>query len=196
MIIGLVGRARSGKDSIAYCLAHPLERTRLRPAYDGYPWVRVAFADPLKEAAAIMFRFSQEQIHGDLKDVVDPRWGFTPRHALRLLGTEVGRQIREDVWIRSAELKVQELVSMQRHVVVTDCRFRNEAEAIRCWGGFVIRVERDLSTAPFAVDLNHPSETELAAIQCDLTVSNDATLDELEEAIWDVMEQLKAVRAS
>lgn len=177
MILGLAGRAHSGKDSAGAFLIEG-------PSPDGIAWRRVAFADPLKEASKIIFRFTDEQVNGKLKETIDERWGFTPRAALQLLGTEVCRHIREDVWVKSAELRVKGLVAAGRHVVLTDVRFLNEADAVRSWGGIVVRVQRDPSTCPFPVDPTHQSEVELNKIVPDAVIANEGTLDHLRDSIW------------
>src|SRR5579863_3132559 len=57
VIIGITGRKRSGKDTVGnYLVEH-------------YGFVKVSFADTLKEACKIIFGFSDEQVYGDeLKD--------------------------------------------------------------------------------------------------------------------------------
>ena len=36
-----------------------------------------------------MFGFTEDQVFGDAKDVIDPVWGVTPRLVLQVLGTEL-----------------------------------------------------------------------------------------------------------
>lgn len=48
-----------------------------------------ALADPLKATLARLFGFTHEQLYGSLKDVIDPRYQITPRHALQWMGTDV-----------------------------------------------------------------------------------------------------------
>lgn len=123
-LIGLSGWARSGKDTVA-------ERLGL------YGFKRRAFADHLKYAAAVIFGFSNDQLYGDAKDVVDPHWGFTPRHALETLGEAQRAAFGEDIWIRS--LLCQPL---PKKTVISDVRYPNEANAILAMGGEVWRIER------------------------------------------------------
>jgi hypothetical protein len=58
-------------------------------------------SDLIKRVAVELFGFTSTQAFGPaaVKDVVDARFGFSPRFALQRLGTEVGRSIYENAWI-------------------------------------------------------------------------------------------------
>jgi dCMP deaminase len=128
VVLGLAGYKGSGKDTLAALLA-------------SYGFRRVAFADPLKLACRAIFGFTAAQVEDPAqKEVVDPRWGFTPRWAMQRLGTEgVRGSVADDVWVKSFLLRAAEEPS---HVVVTDVRFRNEVDAVRSLGGRVFLVQR------------------------------------------------------
>lgn len=172
-LIGLSGRKRSGKDSIGQYL----EREH------GY--TIDYFAKPLKEAVRNIFHWSKAHTDGpmdksepDLKEAVDEFWGKSPRLVMQLFGTEVGRQIDVEVWVKSLQLRVQQgLDSGAVKYAITDVRFENEAEIIKKLGGEVWRVERP--GLPASGDL-HPSETSLDSYQhFDHVIVNDGTLDDL-----------------
>jgi hypothetical protein len=145
-VIGIVGRAGHGKDSVGSILES--ERSL----------VRDAFAAPLKDAARAMWLFSGDQLYGGLKNAVDPRWGISPRQAMQYLGTEIGRvlfaklmpEIGDTFWLHHLMLRVQEhkATGMYRGVVVCDVRFQNEAAKIRELGGKLVRVIRPIATHP------------------------------------------------
>ncbi len=62
-------------------------------------------------------------------------------------------------------------------IVVTDCRFQNEARRIRDLGGKIIRIDRpNLITSDV-----HISEVELLSIEVDHTIKNDSTILDLYE---------------
>jgi hypothetical protein len=101
----------------------------------------------------------------------------TPREVLQLVGTDIGRVVWPTVWIdlwRAA-------ASKHEHVVATDCRFVNEADAVRAMGGMVIKLTREGAGAPSGA--GHASETEMTAIVPDVTIRNDATIAELHRAV-------------
>jgi hypothetical protein len=133
-IIGLMGAIGSGKDTIADFLT-----TR------GFR--RLAFAKKVKDVAAIVFGWDRELLEGrtqesrEWRECVDPFWGIRPRAALQKIGTEMFREhICDDVWIKGV---VQEIQATEDDVVVTDCRFENEIEAIKAAGGTILFVQRD-----------------------------------------------------
>ena len=137
MIIGLVGFAGSGKGSVAKILA------------TDYNFTSVAFADPLKDAAAIIFDWPRNLLEGDtepsraFREVPDEFWSmhfnkkFTPRMALQQLGTEACRNVfHKDIWVLNLEKRIKN----KTNVVVTDVRFPNELECIKRLGGKIFRI--------------------------------------------------------
>lgn len=166
-VIGITGRKRHGKDSIG----NYLERQ-----FDYTPF---AFAGALKDAAQVIFGLTQAQLYGttEEKEAIDPRWGKSSREILQLLGTEVGRAIHPEVWVRSAFVRAE----MFRHgrIVITDVRFPNEADAVRARGGMVIKVIRPGMDSSDT----HASEAGVDAIVPDAVVMNDGTLEQLYERV-------------
>ncbi len=170
-IIGLAGRARSGKDTCAGFLTNR-------------GFLRRGFADPLKEAARAIFGFSDAQLFGDEKEVEDPFWEKSPRRILQLLGTEaVRQQIDDQAWVKSLMRFVS---TSPRPVVVPDVRFPNEAEAIRAAGGTVWRVDRPGIAGVSA----HVSETALDGYSFDRVLRNDGSLADLERGVLGVLSSM------
>lgn len=125
-VVALTGAAGSGKSTAAdYLIRH-----------HGYE--RVKFAGPLKDMCRAI-GLTEDHIEGHLKEVpCDMLCGKTPRHLMQALGTELGRNlIGEDFWIR---LWLHRVAAAKR-VVVDDCRFPNEAAAVRSLGGVIIKLE-------------------------------------------------------
>ena len=131
LIIGFMGLATSGKSTAAAALmaiAPDLIRTK-------------AFADPLKKAAKALFLLSDEQLYGQLKEVIDPRWGVTPRQVLRLMGTDfVRNMIMRDFWVHRMGYNLD--FSPYPVTVIDDVRFRDEAEMVLSRGGHLVLVDR------------------------------------------------------
>ena len=50
-----------------------------------------SLADVMKEACRVIFGWTDKHLYGELKEVIDPRYGISPRHALQTLGTEWGQ---------------------------------------------------------------------------------------------------------
>ena len=132
MIIGLTGKARSGKDTVADLLL-----AMLNPKY-----VKMAFADPMKDALQYGLGLTPEQLDGDLKDVEDQMYDCTPRRMMQTLGTEWGRElIHRDVWVIAMRKRVTS------NTIISDVRFNNEADMVRDMGGRMIHVFRQIGRA-------------------------------------------------
>lgn len=175
MIIGIAGHARHGKDSTADIIVNHL----------GYR--KYALADAMKEACRVIFGWDDRHLYGALKDIVDPAFGISPRHALQSLGTQWGQwelskydsfseTTGRKLWVNSLLCKIYD------NAVVSDVRFPHEAEAIRARGGIIIMVRR-----PFAVDLAHESERAVEEIRPDYTIQNRGTLIDLEWLVCDLL---------
>ena len=201
-IIGIVGLAGSGKDSIANFLKE-------------FDFQRASFADPLKEFCQTALGFTNEQLWGPSKRRSEPHlsgqkvwvcsqcsWYGQPRNdrprdecpccscttreqpltariALQTLGTEWGRALYPNIWV---ECLMRYIAGKgYSRAVIPDCRFENEAAIIRREGGYVWRVVREgAGTTPGMTA--HPSEVEQERIQADLTIYNNGTLYDLQWA--------------
>ncbi len=133
MIIGISGRARAGKSTVGNYLVR------------NHAFESIAFSDPMKAFCRKIFAFTEEQLHGDAKELPDPRYdGLTPRRALQLLGTEFGRAAYPDVWVQYSLRAARERLALYASVgvCITDVRFRNERDAIQAAGGKVWRIIR------------------------------------------------------
>lgn len=186
MLIGLVGMKRSGKDTTAdFILKHlgdALER-------DGGKAVKLAFAGKLKTIARDLYDLTEEQTNGptEIKEAVIPEWGLSPRQIMQRLGTEVARSIHPETWIRYTMRQAVDFRESGLAVVITDVRFRNEAQAVREAGGWVIRVIRD-GVVNFG-DM-HASEIEQLTIPVHATLPNIGTLEELQARTLELYGQL------
>jgi dephospho-CoA kinase len=168
MIIGICGLKGSGKTTV------------LKHLESKHGFVGLNFADALKRAVMDIFLLSESQCHDQhLKEVVDPRWGKSPREILQRLGTEVGRNLDREVWIKRVFFEVES--RNLRRATIGDVRFFNEAQAVRDRGGIVVGIDR-----PGLVPDNHPSELEMVQNwnqMVDVSILNDSNLEALYEQI-------------
>jgi hypothetical protein len=167
-IIGIGYRAHSGKDTAAEHLvaAHGFRRR--------------ALADRLKEIAAFVFGLTQAQLYGDQKEVVDARYGRTPRWLLQKLGEVFRHEFGADFWIDRLAEYVAEHGGFHAHDwCVPDVRYLNEVAAIRAWGGGVWKIERPGAGASGGID-GHASEHELDTfVDWDQVLDNAGTFADL-----------------
>jgi hypothetical protein len=114
---------------------------------------------------------------------------WTPRTILQFLGTECFRKISPSVWSDYAISSARKILTSGAapkgpvpFVVLTDLRFKSEAEAVWAVGGQVWRIRRP-ETDELATGLKgHASENEQDSIpdsKCQAVIMNDGTLDSL-----------------
>ena len=141
IIIGITGLISSGKDTIADYLT----------TFHGYK--RISFAGTLKDSCAAVFGWDRALLEGTTKssrewrEQLDLWWSerlnmpeLTPRWVLQQWGTEVCRNgFHNDIWVASVENQFRNAID---NIVITDCRFTNEVNAIKHAGGITMRVER------------------------------------------------------
>lgn len=172
-LIAFTGLPRSGKDSAADWLC-----------MHGY--VRLRFADPLKQAAAILLGrevWEMNGEHGFDREAVLLDWGFTTRDFLQRFGTEVMRNnFGQDFWLKHMRRRLEALAPVHgytRAAVITDCRFENEVALVRELGGIVVEIRR-----PGLVPSTHVSD---AGVEPDVVLDNDGTLPQFAEKIGKLM---------
>ena len=170
MIIGIAGKATSGKDTAG------------KYFIENYQFLHYYFAKPLKDGAKIMFGLTDEQLLNKEK-IIEP-WGRSPRQIYQLLGTEVGRSIDTNVWVKNAQMFIDN--SCGRSVVITDVRFSNEALWIREQGGVVVYIERD---QPTIEEFGHSSENGLCDNDIDIYVKNDGTIEDLHNKLGELVHE-------
>ena len=168
MVVGLVGKKQSGKDTACKLLGQ-------LAGDEGFALERMAFADELKLecAAALGQTVAFMDQH---KDIFRPFYQW--------YGTEYRRELfGRDYWIKKAKDKLK--LSSADVVVFTDVRFHNEADLVREAGGLLLRIVRPDQNQ----EDGHQSETELDRIPCDFKIINDLTIDRLRSRlaiIWDL----------
>jgi len=154
-LIGIAGKARSGKDTAASYLLNKL----------GGDWSTASFADPMKA----MLNAIDVDTSDEAKDLPSNQYGVSTRHMLQTLGTEWGRDgIGSNFWI-----DVFARSNAGQCVIVPDVRFENEAELIRKHGVLIHIKGRG------GIGGNHVSEQTLNVKPSDIVITNNGTLSEL-----------------
>ncbi len=186
MIIGISGKARSGKDTFAMMLARELQKQI------GQSYVLMAYAHELKLKIQKDFDLSYEQLWGDEKEIGDKRYVkplpdsvgipskgvihyWTPREIMQNYG-QFFRTIDYDFWVKNL-FKVVEEKELD-NVIITDLRHINEVNTVVDRGGYHVRVERE--DKDNVHNEQHISETALdGKHKVDFYVINNWTLKEL-----------------
>ncbi len=170
MLIALTGRARSGKDTAGqfFCLT--------------YGFASYAFADPIRVGLRAALGLTDWHFN-EGKEIVIPEYGKSPRQLMQLFGTEFGRNlIHPDIW----QIRAEAALDSTKNLVITDCRFDNEAAWVREHGGYVIRITRDNAPQVSA----HISENGVSEELVDFKVKNNGTLEELYGSLDSVYSEL------
>lgn len=165
-LLGITGKAGSGKDSVANILT-----TRR-----GY--IAIAFADPLRAGIKAMLSLDAERFEHPLKEQALPIIDKSPRQLLQLLGTEWGRNmIHPDLWVMLAARRIADIRDRNpgANIVITDVRLDNEAAMIRELGGEIWMLRRHGAGTPHA----HSSEHGISINHIARSIHNNGTLDDL-----------------
>ena len=181
MLIGFAGKAGSGKDYAANRLSYLVQGKTLK---------HYKLADPIKQFCRLVFDWNEDHTDGDLKETAS-KLGVTPRQAMQWLGTEWGRKIDPDCWVNHCLRKIyrdmhcNQVVTVKNSsqrtfknlrtqvATITDIRFRNEAEALLSWGGYLIFLEGGGLQGQVA---NHASESSVESVKplSDIIIDNSA----------------------
>lgn len=175
MIIGLSGYAQSGKDTVANILV------------EKHGFTRIAFADKLRECLYLTNPIVKPGMK--VQDAVDEMgWDKAKvripevRRLLQDIGVAARKTIDTDVWVNAA---FEDTLKGIKYVI-TDVRFKNEAEAIDRRDGQLIRVVR-----PGVEAVNgHISEHDLDGYDFDRVIKNSGTIADLDALVETMVNDL------
>ncbi|MFT0212859.1 deoxynucleotide monophosphate kinase [Pseudomonas sp. F1_0610] len=176
-IIGLAGKARTGKSTVADQLK------KLLPNTEYY-----SFAKPLKTAISSLFHVPLSVLETDEKDQIMPEFGFSLRHAMQTLGTEWGREmLHPDIWVKVAKSQLDPSMLW----IISDVRYENEAAFIR-ENGVLIHLYRDDAPQVKA----HSSENGVSVYPGDFWIYNNGSLEDLDQSVAELVPQITQILAA
>lgn len=173
-LIGLIGNKRVGKDTFADYIVSNL----------GYK--RLAFADPIKEVAKIIFNLDDKELDNINKESILSDFHISLRQFYQIFGTELMRNdifkylpnFPKNIWIHTLLNKITKLKKEGfNKFVISDVRFKEEAYTIFDNNGILIKINKDINSKN--ID-NHSSETELNNIpnkMIKFNINNNDTLE-------------------
>lgn len=163
-VIGITGKAGSGKDTVALMINKLLGNKYHIRRYSG----------KLKEVASILLGVPVEKFEDQeyKKSTLGGEWNnITVREFLQTLGTDCVRYgLHDDAWVIALWNDYKE-----GDWIIPDVRFNNEADAITDRRGLIIKVQR-----PGIKTMDHASENELETIIPHYTIINDGSFFDLE----------------
>ena len=211
-VVGLVGRKRSGKDTVA-------------DVFEKLGWYRTSFAKALykevseafkvevgelqkhetKELAWLKLEDCQDQEFSELAkalarvSILDNKdslgiqsedlknFKLSPRRVLQWWGTEYRRKDDTFYWVRKLSQELAE--HKPKHVVISDIREMHEAAFVKRSEGHLLKVIRP-GLAEDATS-SHSSEKNLEHISVDGKIFNSSTLEHLRNDIIEMEKHLK-----
>lgn len=151
-------------------------KTTAAQALESVGFRHVNFADPVKriveEAYGIPWSVLNDPV---LKETMLDVYPFkTPREVMQQVGTEMFRHYLDDTWIEAFKRNSARF----SHVVCSDLRFPNEAEAVRIAGGKIVKVVNPRINLADAASL-HASEALINGLLADVVIVNDGSIADL-----------------
>ena len=156
-MLGLCGVARCGKDTFFHSIRA-----------SGATCNRIAFADALKSECDDFLLsnigISAFTSEGAEKEIIRP--------FLVTYGTHLRRRLDRDCWVKKVEPKTKQMIHDGILPVVTDVRYKNEADWIHKMGGKLIHISRTLTHG----ERLHPANPEEAENDPILKLASDAAI--------------------
>lgn len=183
MIYLITGKKRAGKDTTAEYLKSYLGGRK------------IALADPMKLVAQILFDWDFQHIE-NYKEVIDHRYGISPRQFLQTFGTEfaqfyLSERFPDYASITGRTLWAKYMINTIRkypeipHWFVSDVRFPHEVEEVKKEFDkvTVLKVIRPY----YLCSDTHCSETSVDEIVPDDYLYNEGTLDDYKNTVRDYL---------
>ena len=183
MIIGISGKAGSGKDTAAKMLevlyANPdiSYEDFANRRYKNFADIQIVhFADTLKETAQVLFRISEWETNTQEGKKTTIDWiGKTVRELLQGIGQGLRDAIDPNLWVKILFANTEDW----SNYIIADVRYPNEVYAIKERNGVLIRIDRKGAGAG-----NHSSETALDDYkEWDVHIENNGSIEDLFEAM-------------
>ncbi len=198
-IIGLCGRAQSGKNTCADIITELFDDA-----------VQFAIADPLKYEVATAFHIDDDYFYSNnLKETptfnlaihrcedqnfinlskqlgIDIYIPQSPRRIMQLWGAEYRRSQNPNYWLDMAIDYIHKLIAIgSKKIIITDVRFPNEANALKQCGADIVMIHRSTNRNPAP---EHESEN-IAALTpwIDHVIHNRGTVEEFAMDIKDFL---------
>jgi hypothetical protein len=195
-IIAICGAKRSGKDVLAKYIV----------ATRGFK--KLSFAEPLKKAVKELFNFNDIQVGideenaiGDEKEIVDERWGISPRKALQFFGTEIMQHTIEELIPNTNRCFLADILlsripdatgeagnasnsqNASNGYVISDMRFLHEYNRLKSSAKvrslIIVKISRPSINLSEGIRDAHISEKEFIDIPYDVELVNDGTISDL-----------------
>lgn len=121
IIIGIIGKKNSGKDTVSDFLVQK------------YNFKKLSFASKLKDVLLILYPQLEEK-HLNDRDLKEKSLSFlpnekSPRQLMQYFGTEICRSFDKDIWINILKDEINKC-SIGQNIVISDIRHQNELDFV------------------------------------------------------------------
>ena len=172
-VICISGKAQHGKDTTAQLMSKALTD-------NGNCVLTTHYGDLVKYVCKSFFNWDGQK---------DERG----RTLLQFVGTDIVRAQRTDYWVDFVADMLTMFDGQWDYVLIPDCRFPNEIDVMKDAGFDVehVRVRRKNFQSPLTLEQqNHPSETALDDIKPDFYLDNDGTVEDLRNAVSELVAEI------
>ena len=183
MIIGISGKAGSGKDTAAKMLevlyANPdiSYEDFANKKYKNFADIQIVhFADSLKETTQVLFRIGEWETNTQEGKKTTINWiGKTVRELLQGIGQGLRDAIDPNLWVKILFANTEGWTNY----IIADVRYPNEIKAIKERNGILLRIDRKGAGAG-----NHSSEIALDDYkEWNVHIENNGSIEDLFEAM-------------
>ena len=166
---------------------------------------KLSFAEPLKKVVKELFNFNDIQVGideenavGDEKEIIDERWGISPRKALQFFGTEIMQHAINELIPNTNKGFLADILLSRisgnscDSYVISDMRFLHEynklkssVEVGKSCSLIVVKISRpavnisEVAGGAGGVRDSHISENEYIDIPYDVEIINDGAISDL-----------------
>lgn len=158
-IIGLVGRSRVGKDTVAEIIIEHCPEYEIR-----------RLSAPLKKAIKDLYDFNVSQIETDAKEKTDIRWNKTPRECIVSLTEYMMGYMGTNFFTK----RLYGEVELPEYIIIPDVRYEHDIHEIHKRGGIIIKVEKTHNT------VSHSFEDNIDDMNGDFLIKNDGSIEDLQ----------------
>jgi hypothetical protein len=188
--IALIGNKRVGKDTF-YDIIKENQNYNIK---------HYTIAKPLKDIVKLLFNFTEEQLYGNEKEIVDINWNIKPRDVLQKFGTEIMQfdihKYFPNINLKNRTFWVQKIFSILNNIdnpneisLITDVRHPHEVDVLKNLKNiYFIKINRNTGI----ID-NHITENEINNIPKELIsfeINNNGTLEDYKKKINDLFNSL------
>ena len=187
MLIGFTGVPGSGKTFSAHTMVGAWRAADFKfiiPPSDLGLSLKVkvvSFSEPIKKITNILFPdWNENHLRGELKDVVDPNHGTSPRKVQQVIGKslmEINNKLWSEYLFRKLDKEKVDYTANNSLIIVDDVRFDSDFDAIKSRGGVMIGLTPGSNSPTVLTDEAKNYETEKHAARlvtkCDHTYNNN-----------------------